>query len=146
MPEITKICHGLTIGDLKFGNARPGVVEATLKPGETMEEALDELDERLNAWHRKRYPHLYQEEKGWTPWADFPPHMKTEVTFSNGALPIISRDKEKIEIAIDNAESVEELKIIKKAYELMPASCLIQYNKKMAELTTGRPQNFTDGL
>lgn len=62
MPEINKISHGLTIGDLKFGNARPGVVEATLKPGETMEEALDELDERLNAWHRKRYPHLYQPE------------------------------------------------------------------------------------
>lgn len=62
MPEIIKISHGLTIGDLKYGNARPGVVEATLKPGETMEQALDELDERLNAWHRKRYPHLYEEE------------------------------------------------------------------------------------
>lgn len=61
MPEINKISHGLTIGDLKYGNARPGVVEATLKPGETMEQALDELDERLNAWHRLRYPHLYQE-------------------------------------------------------------------------------------
>lgn len=59
MPEITKISHGLTIGDLKYGNARPGVVEATLKPGETLEEALDELDERLTAWHKKRYPHLY---------------------------------------------------------------------------------------
>jgi len=64
MPDITKISHGLTIGDLKFGNARPGIVEATLKPGETMEDALDELDERLNAWHRKRYPHLYQESTG----------------------------------------------------------------------------------
>lgn len=63
MPDITKISHGLTIGDLKFGNARPGVVEATLKPGETMEQALDELDERLNAWHRKRYPHQYQEKE-----------------------------------------------------------------------------------
>lgn len=63
MPEITKISHGLTIGDLKFGNARPGIVEATLKPGETMEQALDELDERLNAWHKKRYPHLYQDSK-----------------------------------------------------------------------------------
>lgn len=64
MPEIIKISHGLTIGDLKYGNARPGVVEATLKPGETMEQALDELDERLNAWHRKRYPHLYQDDYG----------------------------------------------------------------------------------
>lgn len=70
----------------------------------------------------------------------------TEVTYANGSLPIISKDKEKIEIAIDNAESVEELKIIKKAYELMPASCLTQYNKRMAELSSGKPTNFTEGL
>lgn len=61
MPEITKISHGLTIGDLKYGNTRPGVVEAILKPGETLEDALDELDERLTAWHKKRYPHLYED-------------------------------------------------------------------------------------
>lgn len=60
---IDKVAYGLTIGDLKFGNTRPGVVEATLKLGYTLEDALDELDERLNAWHKKRYPHLYQEEK-----------------------------------------------------------------------------------
>jgi|ERR1700677_536675 len=60
---IEKVAYGVTIGDNKFGNSRPGVVEATLKPGKTLEDALDELDDRLNAWHRKKYPHLYQESK-----------------------------------------------------------------------------------
>src|ERR1700733_10692046 len=59
---VEKVAYGMTIGDLKFGNVRPGVVEATLKPGHTLEDALDELDDRLNAWHRKKYPHLYQQE------------------------------------------------------------------------------------
>ena len=95
MPEITKISHGLTIGDLKYGNARPGVVEATLKPGETLEQALDELDERLNAWHKKRYPHLYQEEypKPWPEkgFSDLPDRMKTEITFpQSGSASIIA--------------------------------------------------------
>ena len=82
MPDITKVAYGMTIGDLKFGNQRPGVVEATLRPGETLEEALNELDDRITAWHKKRYPHLYQEggqpvsvkvepaNNGWTPAAN----------------------------------------------------------------------------
>jgi len=87
MPEITKISHGLTIGDLKYGNARPGVVEATLKPGETMEQALDELDERLTSWHKKRYPHLYQEQETGSSLADY-------MTKSAASIPVISKDKE----------------------------------------------------
>ena len=64
----------------------------------------------------------------------------------NQPLPIISKDKERIEIEIDNAETVEALQIIKKAYPLMPASCRTQYNKRLAELSSGRPHNFTEGL
>ena len=139
MPDITKISHGLTIGDLKFGNARPGIVEANLKPGETMEEALDELDERLNAWHRKRYPHLYQEEKSWTPGADFPPHMKTEVTF--GPLPIISKDKEpeerRIGVLVADIYSCESIKVLE-TYKLMAKSkpeLQAAYNQQFEKLS-----------
>jgi hypothetical protein len=102
MPDITKISHGLTIGDLKFGNARPGIVEATLKPGETLEQALDELDERLTAWHRKRYPHLYQE--GEKKIGDFP---KSEVTY--GPLPIISKDTEEPENTLELIENAPDM-------------------------------------
>jgi hypothetical protein len=105
MPEVTKICHGLTIGDLKFGNARPGVVEATLKPGETMEQALDELDERLTAWHKKRYPHLYENQP--SPIPERPFAYRQEQT------PVIDKSTEKLEIAIDNADTIEKLQMIK---------------------------------
>ncbi|HUC80050.1 MAG TPA: hypothetical protein VMR70_04005 [Flavisolibacter sp.] len=56
---VEKVAYAMTIGDLKYGNQKPGVVEASLKHGVTLEQALDELDDRLTAWHKKRYPHLY---------------------------------------------------------------------------------------
>lgn len=59
---------------------------------------------------------------------------------------IISKDHEKIEIAIDNAETADDLKKIKAHYEFFPASLINHYNKKMQELTTGRPNDFTEGL
>lgn len=114
MPEITKISHSLTIGDLKFGNARPGIVEATLKPGETMEQALDELDERLNAWHRKRYPHLYQESE---PVKQFIPiYPGGTVAAPNLVPPVIEYEKEPsadILSAIQSTTTLEELKTFK---------------------------------
>lgn len=141
MPEITKISHGLTIGDLKYGNARPGVVEATLKPGETLEQALDELDDRLNAWHKARYPHLYQEEYP-KPYdgRDRFQHMTsgqlppTQVEFA-GALPIISKDNERMEIEIDNCTSEEDLKQWKENNPVIPVPILKHYNQKLKELT-----------
>lgn len=132
MPEIIKISHGLTIGDLKYGNARPGVVEATLRPGETMEQALDELDERLNAWHRKRYPHLYQEQS-------------TEENF-----PMAHRPIGTIQVENTPADGDEALYLIKNApsLEILSTFRLIAgsgnevlytaYNQRVKELTYGQ--------
>lgn len=125
MPEITKISHGLTIGDLKFGNARPGVVEATLKPGETLEDALDELDERLTAWHKKRYPSLYENQP--------PPITERPFAYRQETIPTISKDTEKLEIAIDNATSLEELAPIKEA--IWKAGLRDQYMQKVSTIT-----------
>lgn len=136
MPEIIKISHGLTIGDLKYGNARPGVVEATLKPGETMEQALDELDERLNAWHRKRYPHLYQEPVSIvSQWQHQESNPSTTTTYSGGQPTIIDLSVERLEIAIDNCQSIEELDQLKQDNPLFPARLLESFNKKRKELT-----------
>lgn len=138
---IEKVAYGVTIGDLKFGNVRPGVVEATLKPGATLEDALDELDDRLIAWHKKRYPHLYSANEG-------RPTVE-ELSYVRGLLeplPTISKDFEKLEIAIDNAETVDELKDVKTVYPLMPEIMIDMYNKKMEQLLSGRPANFTENL
>lgn len=126
MPEITKISHGITIGDLKYGNAKPGVVEATLKPGETMEQALDELDERLNAWHRKRYPHLYQDDYGVSnPLAGPISYTKESIT-----PPIIDKSIERLEIAIDNCQTLEELDQLKKDNPVMTHKLLVQWDTR----------------
>lgn len=135
MPEITKISHGLTIGDLKYGNTRPGVVEATLKPGETMEQALDELDDRLNAWHKRRYPHLYLEGANGS---DLPPHLKTEITF--GPVPIIQVNSEDREIGINEKWITDctDLKTLQ-SYRFIIGKSHPElkelYNNKLQELT-----------
>lgn len=146
MPDVTKISHGLTIGDLKFGNARPGVVEATLKPGETMEEALDQLDDRLNAWHRKRYPHLYQEEKYPQPFPnpDRFTHMTsgqippTKVEFG-GPPPVLNIEEERKEVmdTIDKCATLEELKAWKSHNQTVHGKIHNHYTKRLNELSNG---------
>lgn len=64
----------------------------------------------------------------------------------NQPFPTISRDKERLEIAIDNAETPEDLKAIKESSPLLPASLINHYNKRMTELITGRPTDFAEGL
>lgn len=144
MPEITKISHGLTIGDLKYGNARPGVVEATLKPGETMEQALDELDERLNAWHRKRYPHLYQEEvgNGSIPLPKDYVEMKgISIYDKNGNhIPMleINRNHELLKDLIDDCQSIQELQAWKEKYDVLPVPVKEHYDNKLKKLSNGK--------
>lgn len=125
-----------------------------IEEGETKLDAyrrgLKELDQIAAELRKEANPHLYQENT-------FLPFVHTNhahkdvflpevTTYHSGAIPIISKDKEKIEIAIDNAETVEDLRLIKNNYQFLPASLINHYNKRMQELTTGRPQNFTDGL
>lgn len=121
--KITKATFDCIIAMPGYANVKPGSSEIILEPGEEIEDAWSELNRRAQAWHRKEYPHLYQEEKGWTPGSDFPQHMKTEVTY--GPLPIISKDKEPEErtigIAIADIYSCESLKVLE-TYRLMAKS------------------------
>lgn len=138
MPDITKISHGLTIGDLKFGNARPGIVEATLKPGETMEDALDELDERLNAWHRKRYPHLYQEPVVTSGYIHSKLPTQEPMTYTPQIISVEKEPEERtIGIAIADIYSCESLKVLE-TYRLMSKSkpeLQAAYTQRFAKLS-----------
>lgn len=53
---------------------------------------------------------------------------------------------ENLEAAIERAETIDELKDVKTVYPLMPAKIIDMYNKKMEQLLTGRPVNFTENL
>jgi hypothetical protein len=121
-----------------------------IQEGETKLDAfrrgLKELDQ-IAAELRKEANHessatVYSVPKGATPGAE----PIATYQYRPESLPTISRDKERIEIEIDNSEDIESLKFIKQKYPLMPASLIDHYNKRMTDLTTGRPQNFTDGL
>ena len=57
--KIERVTFGKTIGMPNYGNDRPGVEYAILEDGETMEQALTELNQRIIEWHKKEYPHLY---------------------------------------------------------------------------------------
>lgn len=127
---IDKVAYGITFPDLKFGNSRPGVVEATLKPGHTLEDALDELDDRLNAWHRKKYPHLYQDvRQNGNEWmAPTPPPENWEIPKQPAVIDY--KKFEQLEIDIDNAQTSEELEAILKQHDTFPGKLLPLINAK----------------
>lgn len=120
-------------------------------PGESIEEGIMRVYKQLEVTAGRMRKEANQDSSGlaYVPTTHmhkdvFMPEVTTY--YPPGNLPTISRDKERLEIAIDNAETVEGMKMIKEAFPLMPASLIDYYNKKMTELTTGRPDNFTEGL
>lgn len=109
---------------------------------------LSMLEERADEWHKKAHPHLYQE-----PREDFfiaagipTEKFKQDLRQSQSAIPIISKDIERMEIDIDNAKTIEDLQALKEKYLIFPVPVLKLYNKKIEELSTGRPSDFTEGL
>lgn len=68
------------------------------------------------------------------------PHMsKEEIIAVMSAPTVIDYKKtEKLEAAIERAETIDELKNVKTVYPLMPAKIIDMYNKKMEKLMTGR--------
>lgn len=140
--KIEKVIISRTIPTGPYMNDKIGI-EASLEPGESESEVLAILSKKIDSWHRQANPHLYQESSEFTPIYKGGTIDKPN---TNGPIPIISKDKERIEIAIDNAETIDDLRNVKAKYDLMPASLLKSYNKKMAELSSERPKNFTEGL
>ena len=63
------------------------------------------------------------------------------------AAPIeINIKDERIQIAIENAQTSDELKDVKTVYPVMPFPLLRLYNKRMEELTNESNTSFTSGL
>lgn len=135
--KITKVSFDKTIGMPNYSNDRPGVVEATLEDGDTLESAWTELNKRAIEWHLGAYPHLYQESKT-------AEGVIAEFTRQSLGIPVISKESERLEIHIDNAQTLDELSTIKDACG--KAGLVSEYMKKLNELMTGRPKDFTENL
>lgn len=114
--KITTVSLSRTIPTGPYMNDKIGM-EATLEEGESESDALHTLSARIEKWHKENSPHLYQDDKQpFIPGTDFPPHMKTEITF--GPPPVIdygkhSQNPEDILEEIKSASSLEILKSFK---------------------------------
>ena len=105
--------------------------------------ALSDLRALAEGWHNNSNPHLHQEEKypqpfpdpnRWEHMTDLKTPMKT--TFESSPMPIIDRSsKEKLEIAIDNADSIETLSALKE--EASKHGLVSQYMAQLKKLTNG---------
>lgn len=98
---------------------------------EEKEEALNIAKKRLEDWYWKNYPRL---DLG------IPPCEPSQASNPK----VISKDVERIEIAIDNAQTLEELYPLRKDADKW--NILPQYIKKFNELNNGRPTDFAAGL
>ena len=123
--------------------------EVEIQEGETKLDAcrrgLKELDQIAADLRKEAHPHLYQEttdlNKKWVHAAS--EHMQ-QMNVGPTTLPTISKDKERIEIAIDNAETIADLQLIKD--EAWSNGLSGHYIHRFNELNNGRPSNFTEGL
>lgn len=122
--KVEKVTFDKKFGMPNYGSDHPGVVEAILENGETMEEAWTKLNQRMIDWHMNEYPHLYHSQIVATV------DMRTQ---SSQPTPTIDRRRdEQIEISIDNCTTLEELGALKKD---LPNSLITTYMNKLKALT-----------
>lgn len=133
--KIEKVTYQKTYSIGPYLTDRVGF-EASLDGHESCKEALSQLEAAADEWHKKEHPHLHQQNASWNPDDEFPEYMKTKIEF--GPSPIIDKSIERLEIAIDNAASLEELDKLKADNPLFPARLLESFNKKRKELTNGQ--------
>lgn len=138
---ITKATFDCTIAMPGYNNVKPGASEINLEPGETIEQAWTELNQRAMAWHKKEYPHCYQQPEILGPF-----HAKdfNHAVMDNRGISTISKDKERIEIAIDNCTGIDELLLLKD--DAGKHDLLRDYMRKFVELENGSPCSFAEGL
>lgn len=104
-------------------------------PGDAPYDMLTMLKEMADEWHRKEYPHLYQDGvNAVSVWdANYKPPPSTLTTTSSSVIDY--KAKEQLEIAIDNATTLEELAPLKEA--IWKAGLTTQYMNKVKQLSNG---------
>lgn len=138
--KILEVTFDCTIPMPGYANVKPGIGRATLDEGETPEQAWTELNRRAQAWHRKEYPHLYDIDVNNIPTHPVPgvnqfmqPTPK-EIIAKYQSTPIIDKSIERLEIQIDNANTLEELDKILLSNDNIPSPLLTQIEVKKDQL------------
>jgi hypothetical protein len=105
---------------------------------EKYDEVLTTLEKMADEWHKKAHPHLYQQEGAPEIVRSFTPQQ------TGPSVAVIDyKEKENLEIAIDNATSLEDLAKLKE--QAGKQGLIHPYMQKMNELMS-TPVNFSDDL
>ena len=112
-------------------------LEYPLKGDETEEQAWDAGEKAMKEWIASRYPDPNQMNKNIVV---TPLHFPSK----HESIPTISKDKERTEIAIDNAKSIDDLQVIKDDAE--KHGLFAHYMTRFYDIANGRPTEFTDGI
>lgn len=128
--KILEVTFDCTIAMPGYNNVKPGVFRAILEEGDTLEGAWTELNRRAKEWHKKEYPHIYQEQFV----ANTNLQKLTENYYSPPKPSIIDKSIERLEIQIDNANTLEELDKIPLSYDKLPDEIFKQIEEKKNQL------------
>lgn len=145
--KILEVTFDCTIAMPGYSNVKPGIGRAIIDEanGETPEQAWTELNKRAQAWHRKEFPELYPPAQS-EPWTNQPiTAERQKIEFRRvDSIPVISKEKERLEIVIDNATVLDELLTIRE--QCLDNHLSIEWIKKFNELNNRRPTSFAEGL
>lgn len=140
--KITKVFYQKTYSIGPYLTDRVGFeAEPEGNPGDAPMDMLSMLHDLADEWHKAQYP----EPPGSEVWKFGDRVNRTDAAGPLGnSIPTISKDFEKLEIAIDNAQAIEELQILKD--DAWKHGLSVQYITKFNELNNGRPTDFSEGL
>lgn len=121
--------HG-TFAPIKMATEYP------LGENNTQEEAWSDAKRRAEEWAIKNFPGLDLMAAEMMSYGQSYVSHPVEINIQN----------EKVEIAIENAQTLDELKEVKRLYPVMTIVMMKSYNNRMEELANQSPKLFTDGL
>ena len=110
-------------------------LEASLDDKESVADVLDNLRGKADEWHKAEHPHLYQESNPEPSLTRFPPPLTGPAVMET----IDYKKWDQFEIAIENAQTLEELETIVRSTDTFPVKLLSIINAKREYLKFIRP-------
>lgn len=138
---IKKVSFDCTIAMPGYNNVKPGIVEAELESGETIEQAWSELNRRAKEWHKTEYPHLYID----TGMSDMGKRQQDRPDRSLQIPEIQSKktpEEDRIAQLIADIYSCTEIKVLESYNLMVRADPQLQaaYNMQLIKLNLPKPQ------
>jgi hypothetical protein len=143
--KIISVSLSKTIPTGAYANVKIGM-EGTIDEGENPLDGLDRLKRLIDAWYINEYPPTepISVVSQWDANYKSPP---STLTTTSGSQPIeINIQDEKISIAIENADNLDELAEVKVKYPVMKVPINDAWNKKLDELLANSTKNFVNGF